>query len=189
MHARTTADTATGQVAAPAGPARPRRGRQRRGLPPPTAAPEGAIPDVAPVDLDAAPPAVAPIVVATADPSLLRMLTFALVQVGLPHTTFTSGLALLERLLTAPQGAHPSIVVLDVDLPGVDGHAILERLSVERPGAYLIVALSSHADESVQVRSLLAGALDHLAKPFNVRVLSVKLQQWAAVARRCEVAA
>ncbi|MEZ5293515.1 MAG: response regulator [Vicinamibacterales bacterium] len=158
-------------------------------MPPRPAAPAAPTPVVEPTELEAAPRAVAPIVVATADPSLLRMLTFALVQVGLPHTTFTSGLALLERLLTAPRAAHPSVVVLDVDLPGVDGHAILERLSVERPGAYLVVALSSHADESVQVRSLLAGALDHLAKPFNVRVLSVKLQQWAAVARRCEAAA
>jgi DNA-binding response OmpR family regulator len=44
--------------------------------------------------------------------------------------------------------------------------------------------LSSHADESVQVRSLLAGAVDHLAKPFNIRVLIAKLQRWAAMSAR-----
>lgn len=121
------------------------------------------------------------LVVATADPSLARMLGFALDQVRLPHDLFTSGTELLGTLLAMPATASPPIVVLDVDLPGVDGHAILERLGVERPNAFLIVVLSSHADESVQVRSLLAGALDHLAKPFNVRVLVAKLQRWTAL--------
>ncbi|MGE0360496.1 MAG: response regulator [Vicinamibacterales bacterium] len=119
--------------------------------------------------------------VATADPSLARMLGFALDQVRLPHELFSSGSEVLSTLLGMPAMASPPIVVLDVDLPGVDGHAILERLGVERPDAFLIVVISSHADESVQVRSLLAGALDHLAKPFNVRVLVAKLQRWTAL--------
>ncbi|MGD9905135.1 MAG: response regulator [Vicinamibacterales bacterium] len=122
------------------------------------------------------------LVVATADPSLARMLGFALDQVRLPHELFTSGTDVLQALLAVPPQASPPIVVLDVDLPGVDGHAILERLGVERPNAFLILVISSHADESVQVRSLLAGAFDHLAKPFNVRVLVAKLQRWTALA-------
>lgn len=124
------------------------------------------------------------IVVATADESLSRMLTFALSQVRLPHELFRSGTAVLDQLLIMPIGARSPIVVLDVDLPGVDGHAILERLGVQRPDTFLIVVLSSHADESVQVRSLLAGAVDHLAKPFNIRVLIAKLQRWAAMSAR-----
>ena len=124
------------------------------------------------------------IVVASADESLSRMLTFALTQVRLPHEVFRSGTAVLDRLLSMPIGARSPIVVLDVDLPGVDGHAILERLGVQRPDRFLMIVLSSHADESVQVRSLLAGAVDHLAKPFNIRVLIAKLQRWAALSAR-----
>lgn len=124
------------------------------------------------------------IVVATADPSLSRMLAFALEQVHLPYRVFSSGSIVLDELLHMPIGARSPIVVLDVDLPGVDGHAILERLGVERPDTFLITVLSSHADESVQVRSLLAGAVDHLAKPFNIRVLIAKLQRWAAMSAR-----
>lgn len=139
--------------------------------------------------VDPAPRQTSPVVVATADPALRRMLSFALEQIGLPYHPFDSGTTLLDTLLSAPATPHPTVVVLDADLPGVDGQAILERLSVARPEAYLVVVLSSHADESVQVRSLLSGALDHLAKPFNIRVLMVKVQRWVAVARRCEVAA
>ncbi len=126
-------------------------------------------------------PTVPPIVVATADPSLARMLSFALEQVRLPFRIITSGSVALQTLLTMPVGAQAPIVVLDVDLPGVDGHAILERIGVDRPDTFLILVLSSHADESVQVRSLLAGALDHVAKPFNVRVLMAKVQRWVAM--------
>lgn len=147
-------------------------------------------PAAAPRDLAAPEPATpADLVVATADPSLLRMLTFALDQMRLPHQSFTSGTVVLQRLLDLPRGGRPTVVVLDVDLPGVDGHAILERLGSERPDEFLTVVLSSHADESVQVRSLLAGALDHMAKPFNVRVLMAKLHRWVTIARHYEVAA
>ena len=144
------------------------------------------VPPVTPAPEVAASP---DLVVATADPSLMRMLSFALDQMRLPHQSFTSGTAVLQCLLDLPRSGRPTVVVLDVDLPGVDGHAILERLGVERPDAFLIVVLSSHADESVQVRSLLAGALDHLAKPFNVRVLMAKLQRWVRIARHYEVVA
>jgi DNA-binding response OmpR family regulator len=129
-----------------------------------------------------------PLVVATADAALMRMLMFALDQHHLPCRPFTSGSEVLDALLSMPRGGPPAVVLLDVDLPGVDGHAILERLGVERPESFLIVVLSSHADESTQVRSLLAGALDHLAKPFNVRVLMAKLRRWTAIARRSEAA-
>lgn len=122
-----------------------------------------------------------PIIVATADPSLGRMLSFALDQMRLQYRLLDSGSLTLRELLDMPVGSQRPLVVLDVDLPGVDGHAILERLGVDRPDTFLILVLSSHADESVQVRSLLAGALDHLAKPFNVRVLMAKIQRWAAI--------
>jgi DNA-binding response OmpR family regulator len=123
-----------------------------------------------------------PIVVVTADPSLARMLSFALDQMRLPYRLITSGSRALADLLAMPVGPQAPIVVLDVDLPGMDGHAILERLGVDRPNTFLILVLSGHADESVQVRSLLAGALDHVAKPFNVRVLMAKIQRLAAMA-------
>ncbi len=123
-----------------------------------------------------------PVLVATAEPALTRMLSFALEQMRLPYRLLESGPVALRELLEMPVSAQPPIVLLDVDLPGVDGHAILERIGVKRPDAFLILVLSSHADESVQVRSLLAGAVDHMAKPFNVRVLMAKIERWTTTA-------
>ena len=128
-----------------------------------------------------------PILVATADPSLARLISFALDQLRLPYRLLHSGAQALEELLAYPVGTKAPVVLLDADLPGVDGHAILERVDAERPNAFLILVLSSHADESVQVRSLLSGAIDHLPKPFNVRVLMAKVRRWVALgAQRTE---
>lgn len=132
---------------------------------------------------------VPPIIVATADPSLGRMLSFALDQMRLQYRLLDSGSLTLRELLDMQVGSQRPLVVLDVDLPGVDGHAILERIGVDRPDTFLILVLSSHADESVQVRSLLAGALDHLSKPFNVRVLMAKIQRWVAISAHLSGAA
>jgi DNA-binding response OmpR family regulator len=129
-------------------------------------------------------PLPAPIILATADEALSRLLCFALDQLRLRYRRLHSGAEAMEELLTMPTGTRAPVVLLDADLPGVDGHAILERLATVRPDTFLIVVLSSHADESVQLRSLLSGAVDHLAKPFNVRVLMAKVGRWVAMGAR-----
>ena len=75
---------------------------------------------------------------------------------------------------------HRPIVLLDVDLPGLDGHSLHERLRVERPGQYDVVFLSVRGAEADQLRALQAGALDYLSKPVSLRVLLAKLASWRA---------
>jgi DNA-binding response OmpR family regulator len=125
-----------------------------------------------------------PLLVATADATVERLLTFALDQVRLPHRIYRTGTHLLDDLLAMPAHEAIPVIVLDLDLPGVDGHALLEQLTLHRPDGFLVLALSSHADESMQVRSLLLGAVEHLAKPFNIRVLVAKLERWMRFAAR-----
>ncbi len=127
---------------------------------------------------------VPPVLVITGDPSLSRMMTFALSQMRLEFREMTSGTASLNELIQMRVGTRPPVVILDVDLPGMDGHAVLERVGTDRPDTFLILVLSSHADEAIQVRSLLAGAVDHIAKPFNVRVLMAKVHRWVAMSAR-----
>lgn len=125
-----------------------------------------------------------PIIVATADESLARLLLFALAQLRLRSRLLHSGAETLQALLEMRVDHHRPLVLLDADLPGMDGYAILERIGIARPDTFLVIVLSAHADESVQVRSLLAGAVDHLPKPFNVRVLMAKIQRWLALGAR-----
>ncbi len=57
----------------------------------------------------------------------------------------------------------PDVVVMDVNLPGLDGMAATRRIVAERPGVR-VVALSMHTDESVAAGMRRAGASAYLAK-------------------------
>ena len=70
-----------------------------------------------------------------------------------------------EFLLTSKKNI-PSCLVLDVDLPGLDGLDLQEELvktNVQIP----IVFLTGHGDIPMTVRALKAGAMDFLTKPVN----------------------
>src|SRR4029078_10521092 len=79
-----------------------------------------------------------------------------------------------EDALRALYDARPDVVVLDIDLPGIDGWNVLERMRqlTDLP----VVMLSAHADELEKVRALQAGADDYVTKPFGPQELLARLQ-------------
>jgi DNA-binding response OmpR family regulator len=120
------------------------------------------------------------VVVVEDDAALSDLLTFALAARGLTWLAFQSGpeaLAALKGMQT--RGRHP-LVLLDVDLPGLDGFSLHEQLRLERPGVFRVVFMSVHASEADQLRAIRAGALDYLAKPLSLRVLMAKIAGWRA---------
>jgi DNA-binding response OmpR family regulator len=84
-----------------------------------------------------------------------------------------------SQALTGP-GADlsPRLVLLDVDLPGLDGVALLRRI-VERGGATgpRVIMLTVRSTEPEVLRSLELGAFDHVAKPVSVPVLMQKVRR------------
>ena len=122
------------------------------------------------------------VVVVEDDAALSDLLTYALAARGLTWLAFQSGpeaLAALRGMQT--RGRHP-LVLLDVDLPGLDGFSLHEQLRLERPGVFRVVFMSVHASEADQLRAIRAGALDYLAKPLSLRVLMAKIAGWRASA-------
>jgi DNA-binding response OmpR family regulator len=77
----------------------------------------------------------------------------------------------------------PDIIVLDLNLPGLDGFGVLTHLR-SRPATSEIpvVVLTAHGDEESEVRVFELGADDFLSKPFRARTLSARLQ--AVLGRR-----
>lgn len=127
-----------------------------------------------PADTDVAPD----VIVVEDDSSLSDLLTFALASRGLTWMRFASGPEGLEALGAMRVRGRNPIVLLDVDLPGLDGFSLFERLRVERPGVFRVVFMSVHASEADQLRAIRAGALDYLAKPLSLRVLMAKITLW-----------
>src|SRR3954469_10356777 len=78
----------------------------------------------------------------------------------------------------------PDLVVLDVMLPGYDGHEVCRRIQADRPVPVLM--LTARADETDVLVGLGVGADDYLTKPFRMRELLARI---AALLRRVERAA
>ena len=95
------------------------------------------------------------------DPSFTTAMARRLKQAGYDVATYASAQHLLDRL---PTGNEPSCIILDVQMPGLDGPALQKRLS-ELGSTMPIIFLTAYADTPTVVRTLKAGALDFLTKP------------------------
>lgn len=85
----------------------------------------------------------------------------------------------------AAYGEHsPHLVVLDVMLPGYDGHEVCRRIQADRPVPILM--LTARGDEADVLVGLGVGADDYLTKPFRMRELVARV---GALLRRVERAA
>jgi DNA-binding response OmpR family regulator len=124
------------------------------------------------------------VVVVEDDEALSDMLQYALRAAGFTFRAYTSGTAALEGLLRLRPGTKRVLVLLDVDLPGLDGHSLHERLRVERPDHFAVVFATAHASEAEQLRALHAGAIDYVMKPIALRVLMAKVRIWIARAEQ-----
>jgi DNA-binding NtrC family response regulator len=81
---------------------------------------------------------------------------------GLLTKTFASG----EEFLAAPRPKIPSCLVLDLNLPGINGLDLQHEL--EKSGSQLpIVFVTGHGDIPMAVRAVRAGAANFLTKPFD----------------------
>jgi CheY-like chemotaxis protein len=71
----------------------------------------------------------------------------------------------------------PDIIVLDLNLPGVDGYSVLQQLrSRSATRSIPIVVLTAKGDEDNEVRVFQMGADDFITKPFRARALSARLE-------------
>ncbi len=77
----------------------------------------------------------------------------------------------------------PDIIVLDLNLPGLDGYGVLSHLRSRPATAEIpVIVLTAKGDEDNEVRVFELGADDFLTKPFRARALSARLE--AVLGRR-----
>jgi CheY-like chemotaxis protein len=76
----------------------------------------------------------------------------------------------------------PDLVLLDIDMPGMDGLETLRRLRQEIPKSVVIMVSGIH-DEPRALQALEAGARDFIRKPFELQhIKDVVLHNLALVA-------
>lgn len=120
------------------------------------------------------------VIVVEDDVALAEMMAFALRAGGYTYRVYHNGAEALDALMAMDTHGRRPLVILDADLPGLDGHSLHEQLRVQRPGTYDVVFASVHSGESEQLRALRSGAVDYIVKPMSLRLLLAKIPNWLA---------
>ena len=87
------------------------------------------------------------------------------------------------EVLAKAGGLNPSLVILDMMLPGMPGKEVLRSLK-SAPGTHGIpvIAMSEQSEEIDRIVALELGADDYVAKPFSARELALRVR--AILSRR-----
>ncbi|MBQ6332472.1 MAG: response regulator transcription factor [Clostridia bacterium] len=109
------------------------------------------------------------------DRNILAIIELYLKKAGFQVATCTTGYEAMQAF----RNTKPTLVVLDVMLPGKDGWTILHEIRQE--GATPVIMLTAKGDTGERVRGLELGADDYIAKPFDSNELVARIK---AVLRR-----
>jgi CheY-like chemotaxis protein len=89
-----------------------------------------------------------------------------------------------ERALETARGGGFDVLLLDLDMPQMDGFELLRRLRQAEEAAgqapLPVIAVTGYTAESDRLRCLMAGFNEHLGKPIHVSALGAALQNLAA---------
>ncbi|NQZ89347.1 MAG: response regulator transcription factor [Colwellia sp.] len=88
-----------------------------------------------------------------------------------------SGVGSAEAALSHCNQKRPDLILLDIELPGINGYQFCERLlEVHRKNMPLIIMLTDQIDVSDIEKGLASYADDYIAKPFNPRLLVARIK-------------
>jgi type II secretory ATPase GspE/PulE/Tfp pilus assembly ATPase PilB-like protein/CheY-like chemotaxis protein len=171
-------------AAAPGRPARP--GRTSRataapvspGPPPPPAPPPSSLDFMMDMELiDEAPPSARGIgtcvLLVEDEESLRRVMKDLLEREGYTIVEARDGVQALDEV----DRQAPDVIILDLNLPGLDGYGVLQQLRSRTATRHIpVVVLTAKGDEDNEVRVFELGADDFITKPFRARALTARLE-------------
>ncbi len=109
-----------------------------------------------------------PILVVDDNPDNLKLLVFLLRKNGYRVETATSA----EDALVTLETFRPALILMDIQLPGMDGLELTARLKASPATREIrIVAVTAYAMKTDEARSLAAGCDGYIAKPIDTRKL------------------
>jgi DNA-binding response OmpR family regulator len=107
------------------------------------------------------------------DPDIVELLVHYLTRDGWEVDAIDNGRSALERML----GNDYSLVILDLQLPGLDGLSVCAELRRDpRTRQIPVVMLTARGDEADRIVGLEMGADDYVVKPFSPKELVARVR-------------
>jgi class 3 adenylate cyclase/CheY-like chemotaxis protein len=105
-------------------------------------------------------------------PKNVRLLEAILTSEGYSVTSASSGPEALEQMAVEP----PDLVLLDIQMPGMNGYEVCRRIREDAATTFLPVVMVTSSDSEVRVNTIEAGADDFIEKPFNRHELLARVR-------------
>jgi len=88
-----------------------------------------------------------------------------------------------EDGLTMAEAHPPQVVLMDIQLPGLDGYEVTRRMKANPSLRHIpIIAVTSYALSGDDVKALEAGCDAYFAKPYDPLALLSKIREYVAAA-------
>ena len=68
---------------------------------------------------------------------------------------------------------HPSVIILDVGLPLMDGYAVAKQLRAEHGQSIKLIGASGYSQKADRIRAIQAGFDEYLIKPVDLELLAM----------------
>jgi len=82
-----------------------------------------------------------------------------------------------EQALKLAATQQPDLVLLDVVMPGMDGHEVCRRLKADAATRDIpMIFVTAHSDEAAETQGLALGAVDFISKPINPPIVRARVK-------------
>lgn len=83
-----------------------------------------------------------------------------------------------EEALSAVEKCKPDLILLDVNMPGMDGHLVIQQLKANEFSRDIpVIFLTEKDDVSEELRGFKEGAVDFIQKPFREEVTACRIRR------------
>ncbi|PZO13564.1 MAG: hybrid sensor histidine kinase/response regulator [Leptolyngbya foveolarum] len=116
-------------------------------------------------------------------PANLEVVCDILNDVGYEIATAIDGDRALKRVQTHP----PDLILLDIQMPGVDGFEVCRRLKADAETAQIpVIFMTALGDTNSKVKGFDLGAIDYITKPFQERELLARIKTHLQISQLTE---
>jgi CheY-like chemotaxis protein len=117
-----------------------------------------------------------PLILVVEDNEVNQLLTASVLErEGFEVQLAGSSVQAMERLVSR----KPDLILMDIQLPGMDGLALTRRLKADPATANItVVALTAHAMSGDREQTLAAGCAGYISKPIDTRTFGSQVREF-----------